>query len=54
MAIDVFSLMLSLFGVRTQGVPFLGRWLAYITQGKFYHQTIMQTPSVAIVGMPAK
>ena len=45
-AIDCWTFVLSCFGIKTRGIVFLGRWLAYVPQGKFIHRTIIQTPSI--------
>lgn len=47
LAIDSSTALLSLFGTKSHGLLFVGRWLAYIPKGKFFHHTIIQTPSVA-------
>ena len=45
-AIDCWTFIISYFGVKTRGILFLGRWLTYLPKGKFFHQTIIQTPSI--------
>ena len=45
--IDCFSFIISLFGNSPRGILFVGRWLAYMPQGKFLHHTIIETPSIA-------
>lgn len=47
LAIDCFTFIISLFGNSPRGILFVGRWLAYIPKGKFFHNTIIQTPSIA-------
>ncbi|UNY98590.1 DUF2938 domain-containing protein [Zhouia spongiae] len=43
--IDFWKFIASFFEIRSRGVLFLGRWLAYIIEGQFSHHTIVQTPS---------
>ena len=45
--IDCFTFIISLFGNSPRGILFVGRWLAYMPQGKFLHHTIIETPSIA-------
>ncbi len=55
-AIDCWTSLLSLFGVKSHGIIFLGRWLAYLPEGKYFHHTIIQTTPAAnelIIGMIA-
>lgn len=45
-AIDCFTYIISLFGHKPRGILFVGRWLAYFPKGKFFHNTIIETPSI--------
>ncbi|MEE9362237.1 MAG: DUF2938 family protein [Cellulophaga sp.] len=44
--IDFWKLIVSNFEIKSRGVLFLGRWLAYTSEGQFFHNTIIQTTSV--------
>lgn len=44
--IDFCKLIAGLFEIQSRGVLFLGRWLAYTSNGQFLHNTIIQTPSI--------
>lgn len=44
--IDFCKLIAGFFEIQSRGVLFLGRWLAYASNGQFFHNTIIQTPSV--------
>ncbi|MEY8869020.1 DUF2938 family protein [Meridianimaribacter flavus] len=44
--IDFWKLIAVFFEIQSRGVLFLGRWLIYISNGQFLHDTIIQTPSV--------
>lgn len=46
-AIDCFTFLVSLIGNTPRGILFVGRWLAYMPKGKFFHHTIIETPSIA-------
>lgn len=46
-AIDIFTFIVSLFGSNPQGILFVGRWLAYLPKGIFFHKNIIETPSIA-------
>jgi hypothetical protein len=44
--IDFGKLIASYFEIKSRGLLFLGRWLAYTSEGQFFHNSIIQTPSV--------
>lgn len=44
--IDSVLYIAGVFGSPSRGILFVGRWLAYMTKGKYYHHTIIETPSV--------
>lgn len=46
-AIDIFTFIVSFFGSTPRGILYLGRWLAYMPKGIFFHKTIIETPSIA-------
>lgn len=46
-AIDCFTFIVSHFGNTPRGILFVGRWLTYMPKGKFFHHTIIETPSIA-------
>lgn len=55
-AIDCWTSLLNLFGIHSHGTRFLGRWLAYLPEGKYFHHTIIQTapaPNELVIGMIA-
>jgi len=43
---DIWLLILKLFKIPTLNFAFLGRWVGWIFQGKFIHQSIAQSPSI--------
>lgn len=43
--IDFWKLIASFFEIKSRGILFFGRWLAYALEGQFLHNTIIQTPS---------
>lgn len=43
---DVYSVILNYFGIKTLNYKFLGRWIGYFFDGKFSHHTIFTTPSI--------
>lgn len=45
--VDGFTYLLSLFTHKGHGILYLGRWVAYIFEGQFVHNTIRETPSIA-------
>ena len=45
--IDCFTFIISLFGNSPRGILFVGRWMAYMPQGKFLHHTVIETPAIA-------
>jgi len=47
LVIDCWTLLLNSFGVGSRGLLFLGRWIMYLPEGKFFHNTIIQTTSIA-------
>ncbi|WNJ18272.1 DUF2938 domain-containing protein [Pontibacter sp. G13] len=43
---DVYAWVLRLFGIKGLDYRFLGRWIGYLAQGKFFHHTILETPAI--------
>ncbi|AQZ80293.1 hypothetical protein BUM88_00875 [Acinetobacter calcoaceticus] len=43
---DIWLLILRLFKIQTLNFTFLGRWIGWIFQGKFIHQSIAQSPQI--------
>ncbi len=43
---DCWSFLLSLLCIKSQGLLFLGRWLACMPKRKFFHHTIIQTLAI--------
>lgn len=43
---DIWLLILKIFKVPTLNFAFLGRWVGWIFQGKFIHQSIAQSPQI--------
>lgn len=44
--IDFWKLIISHFEINSRGILFLGRWLAYVSEGQLFHNTIIQTPKI--------
>jgi len=42
--IDCWTFLLKLMGIKSQGLVFIGRWIAYMKEGKFAHDTIIEAP----------
>lgn len=40
--IDCWTFLLKLMGIKAQGLVFIGRWIAYMREGKFTHDTIIE------------
>jgi hypothetical protein len=45
LAIDCFTFSLRMFGIKTHGIQYIGRWLATLPDGVIFHKTIMQSAS---------
>lgn len=45
--LDCFTFLISLSGNAPRGILFVGRWLVYLSKGRFLHHTIIETPSVS-------
>mgnify|MGYP000888404216 CR=1 FL=1 len=43
---DCWTFFLNEFGVKSQFMTFLGRWIGHFPKGKFIHHTILDTPPV--------
>ena len=43
---DIWLLILKIFKIPTLNFAFLGRWVGWIFQGKFIHQSIAQSPQI--------
>lgn len=44
--VDLFTFILSLFTHKGHGILYIGRWVAYTFKGTFFHNNIIETPSV--------
>lgn len=45
--VDCSTFLLSLFTHKSHGILYIGRWVAYGFRGTFFHDTIIESPSVA-------
>lgn len=43
-AVDCFAFILGLFTHKGHGILYIGRWIAYLFKGTFFHYTIIETP----------
>lgn len=44
--IDCWSILLKLVGIKSNGLVYVGRWIAYVKEGRCLHNTIMQSAPV--------
>ncbi|ETN96581.1 DUF2938 domain-containing protein [Zhouia amylolytica] len=48
LTMDLYSLVLKAFGIKTLNYRYVGRWIGHFPKGNFFHTKIIDTP--AIVG----
>lgn len=44
--VDCFSFLLSLATHKSHGILYIGRWISYLFNGRWLHDTIMETPDM--------
>lgn len=45
--VDCFTFLLSHITHKSHGILYIGRWVAYLFKGRIFHDTIIETPSIA-------
>ncbi|CAM1374487.1 DUF2938 domain-containing protein [Tenacibaculum xiamenense] len=56
LAMDIYSLILKAFHIKTLDYRFVGRWIGHFPKGRFFHQKIMESsviPYEQIIGWTA-
>lgn len=46
LSMDIYALILKIFGIKSLDYRFVGRWMGYFPKGKFFHHKIMDSPPV--------
>ena len=44
---DLYAIILKFFNINSLDYRFVGRWIGHFPKGKFFHNKIMESPSVA-------
>ncbi|MBZ9630455.1 DUF2938 domain-containing protein [Salegentibacter sp. LM13S] len=47
LSMDMYALILKLFGIKSLDYRFVGRWIGNFPKGKFFHNKIMDSPPIA-------
>ncbi|WP_257670768.1 DUF2938 domain-containing protein [Parapedobacter tibetensis] len=46
LTMDIYALILKLFGIKSLDYRLVGRWIGHFPEGKFFHNKIMDAPPV--------